>query len=169
MFKNSAPESDRGKDSTMRWLVPALLLPACIAATWLVVRLSFRRVLTSVRVDQARDQFRFRREWLEARFLDELGKSDAIERMRWEEARWEDGVVWARDRQTGRLLALVGIRFEADPFEEAVGHPERHATVVFEYERGRWRADGKRLDEISPDEAFLRHQRYEPVTESRRV
>ena len=80
---------------------------------------------------------------------------------RWEEAQWHDEVLWARDRQTRHFLALVGIHFDStNPFE----HPSaRLATAVFEYRKGRWIAEGKRLDEIRPDEAVGRDRRYEPV------
>ena len=39
----------------------------------------------------------------------------------------------------------------------------RLATAVFEYRKGRWWADGKRLDEIRPDEVVGRNRPYEPV------
>jgi hypothetical protein len=148
----------------MRWLLWLLVLPACVVALWLIVRLSLRRVIDLMRVEQAREQFRLHREWLEARFLNSIAKVDPIERLRWEEAHWHDEVLWARDRQTRRLLALIGVHFDSDPFDSDPEHHPRHATVVFEFCRGRWRADGKRLDEMRPDEAFLRHRRYEPVS-----
>ena len=37
------------------------------------------------------------------------------------------------------------------------------AQNPFEYRKGRWIAEGKRLDEIRPDEAVGRDRRYEPV------
>jgi hypothetical protein len=43
-----------------------------------------------------------------------------------------------------------------------------HATALFEYRKGRWSADGKRLDATRPDQAFLRHARFEPVTPPQR-
>lgn len=148
----------------MRLLIWALVLPACFAAAWVVLRLSFRRVFEVMRFEQARDQFRLQREWLEARFLDSLHRSDPIERLRWEEAHWHDEIVWARDRQTRRLLALIEVHFDSDPYDDYPDHPPRHATAVFEYHGKTWRADGHRLDETRPDEAFLRHQRFEPVS-----
>ena len=115
-------------------------------------------------VDHARELFRQQREWLEARFLTALGRrSTPIERLRWEDAHWHDEVLWARDRQTRRLLALIGVHFDADPFDDSPEPRPRHATALFEFRKGRWIAEGKRLDEIRPDEAVLRHQRFEPV------
>ena len=43
---------------------------------------------------------------------------------RWEEAHWHDEVLWARDRQTRRLLALIGVHFEPDPFDD-LAEPRR--------------------------------------------
>jgi hypothetical protein len=148
----------------MRWLIGAMLLPGALLALVVLVRRSLRSLYRAVQVEQARDLFRLRREWLEARFLDELGRIDPVERLRWEDAHWHDEVIWARDRQTGRLLALIGVHFDADLFDAISDAPHRHSTVVFEFHRGRWRADGRRLDEVRPHEAFLRNHRFEPVT-----
>jgi hypothetical protein len=153
-----------GKDSTMRWIIIGLVLPASLAATWLILRHSMRQIFEVMQADQAREQFRLRREGMEARFLGALARIDPDERLRWEDAHWHDEVVWARDRQTRRFLALVWVHFDADPTEpKYADHPSRPATIVFEHYRGRWHAEGKRLDEIRPDEAFLQHQRFEPI------
>ena len=39
----------------------------------------------------------------------------------------------------------------------------RHATALFEFRKGRWHVEGKRLDEVRPDEAVGRNQRFEAV------
>ena len=147
----------------MGWIVWGIVLPSCVVAAWLIVRKPLRQVVEELGVDQARLLFHQRREWLEARFLTALGQLDPIERLRWENARWDDQAHWARDNQTRRLLALVEIHFEADPFDTSPGPSADHATALFEYRKGRWVADGKRLDATRPDEAFLRHARFEPV------
>jgi hypothetical protein len=139
------------------------LLAVCVVAAGLLLRRLLQQMREETGLDHARRSFRLGREWLEARFLTELGKLDPIERLRWDDAHWHDEIVWARDRQTRRLLALVGVHFDADVLQEIPGYPPRHATALFEYRRGRWHAEGKRLDEIQPDEAFLRLQRFEPI------
>jgi hypothetical protein len=147
----------------MGWIIWGVVLPSCLLAAWLIVRRPLRQVVEELGVDQARLSFRQQREWLEARFLTALGKAEPIERLRWEGAQWHDQVHWARDNQTRRLLALVEIHFEADPFEPSPGPMGDHATALFEYRKGRWFADGKRLDATRPHEAFLRLGRFEPV------
>ena len=153
----------------MQYLIWAGLLPACIVAALMIARRPARLVWEELHVDRARLQFRRRREWLEARFVGALLRADEAEGRRWEDARWHDEIVWARDRQTRRLLALVGVHFEPNPFDP-VQFP-RHATALFEYRKGGWLAEGKRLDEIRPDEAFLRLRRFERVVtpQSRRA
>ncbi|WP_165219536.1 hypothetical protein [Aquisphaera insulae] len=145
----------------MIWLIWAGLLPLCLAAAYFLLQRPIRLFVEDLHVDQARDAFRRQRERLEARFVTALGRNDPAEGVRWGDATWHDEIVWARDRQTRRFLALVCVHFEPAPYELLAA--ERHATAVFEYARGRWIADGKRLDEIRPDEAVGRNRRYEPV------
>jgi hypothetical protein len=146
--------------SPMLW---AALIPVSALAAWLVVRRPLREAIEDLSIDQARDQFRLHREGLEARFLSALARVDPIEKLRWDEATWHNEVVWARDRRTRRLLALVGVTFEVEPFGIDAEHPLRHSTALFEYRKGKWIAEGKRLDEIRPDEAFIRNHLFEPV------
>ncbi len=150
----------------MGWIIWGVVLPSCGVAAWLIVRRPLRQVVEELHVDQARALFRQQREWLEARFLTTMGGLDPIERLRWEDAHWHDEVLWARDNQTRRFLALVEVHFESGP--PSVPH-RRHATALFEYRRGRWIADGKSLDATRPVEALVRHGRFEPVAPPRRA
>jgi hypothetical protein len=156
------------KETTMGWIIWGLVLPSCLVAAWLIVRNPLRLVLEELWVDQARLGFRQHREWLEADFLTALGRVDPIERLRWENARWHDQVHWARDNQTRRLLALVEIQFDVSPFETSTEPLASHATALFEYRKGRWFADGKRLDATRPSEVFQRMGRFEPVSRPHR-
>ncbi|WP_165249719.1 hypothetical protein [Paludisphaera soli] len=145
----------------MGWLIAAGVLPSCVFAGWFILRRPLRLFFEDLHVDQAREAFRRRREHLEAAFVASLGRFDREEGARWEDAQWHDEILWARDRQTRRFLALVCVHFEPDLFEPP--QARRHATAVFEFSKGRWRAEGKRLDQIFPDEAVGRNRRYEPV------
>jgi hypothetical protein len=127
------------------------------------VQKPLRRSLQELRFRRACEQFRLQREWLEARFLGSLSRVDPGEHNRWEDAHWHDEIVWARERPSRRLLALVGVHFDSDPIFDLPVDPPRHATALFEFRCGRWYAEGKWLDQTRPDEAFLRHQRFEPV------
>ena len=122
----------------MGWIIWGIVLPSCLVSAWLIVRKPLRQVVEELGFDQGRLQFRQQREWLEARFLTALGRVDPIERLRWEGAHWHDQVHWARDNQTRRLIALVEIHFEPDPFDPASGpdSDSDHATALFEYRKG---------------------------------
>jgi hypothetical protein len=145
----------------MESLIWAGILVVCGLAAWLVLRRPLRQKIEDVHVDHARELFHQQREWLEARFISALSHADPTEGHRWESAHWHDEVLWARDRQTRHLLTLACVHFEPGPFDLLQG--PRHATALFEFRRGRWHAEGKRLDEIRPDEAIGRNQRYEAV------
>jgi hypothetical protein len=147
----------------MSWIISGGLVLVCLVAAWLILRGPLRQLSEDVHAERARDLFRQRREWLEADFLGALGKIDPTERLRWEDAHWHDEILWARDRQTRRLLALIGVHFGTSLFDEWPDPNSRHATALFEFRKGRWYAEGKRLDEIRPDEAVRRNQRFEPV------
>ncbi len=139
------------------------LLPISVLLAWLIVYRPLRALAEERLLERARAQFRLQREWLEARFLTSITPHDLIESLRWEDAHWHDEIVWARDRKTRNLLALVGVHFEPDPLTGFPEEPPRQATALFEYRQGRWVADGRHFDEIRPDEAFLRHRQFEPV------
>jgi len=148
----------------MGWLIGAGILLICAVVAWMIVRWPLRQIVEDVHVDHARELFHQQREWLEARFISALTRADPTEGSRWESAHWHDDVLWARDRQTRHLLALVCVHFESGPFE--LLHVARHATALFEFRKGHWHVEGKRLDEMRPDEAVGRDQRYEAVTVS---
>src|SRR3954452_10585161 len=139
------------------------VLLACLVAAWLICRGPLRQLTEDVHAERGRELFRRRREWLEADFLSAMGKTSPTERVRWEEAHWHDEILWARDRKTRRLLALIGVHFSATLFDDIPDPHTRHATALFEFRDGRWHAEGKRLDEVRPDEAVRRNQRFEAV------
>jgi hypothetical protein len=153
--------TDVVKEVTMELLIGAGVLSICAVAGWMVLRRPLRQVFEDVHLDHARSLFHQRREWLEARFISALGLVDPEEGNRWESAQWHNEIVWARDRQTRRLLALVGVHFNLDGFDDP--RETRQATAVFEFRKGQWFGEGKWLDEVRPDEAVGRNQRFEAV------
>ncbi len=145
----------------VRILLAGILVPLCIALACLILRRPFREIREELRFDHARLLFRAHREHLEARFLTLLERNDPFQALRWEDACWHDEVVWARDRKTRRLLALIGVHFEGNPFND--DQPDQHATAIFEFVQGQWSTEGKFFDETRPDEAVMLHQRLEPI------
>ena len=53
-----------------------------------------------------------------------------------------------------------------DPAAVVSGPVAPDATALFEFRKGHWHVEGKRLDEMRPDEAVGRDQRYEAVAVS---
>jgi len=151
----------------MGLLIGAGILSVGVFVTSMILRRPLRQIVEDMHVDHARALFHQQREWLEARFMSILHKADPDEGQRWESAHWHDEVLWARDRQTRHLLALVCVHFEAGRFE--LSSTRRHATVLFEFRKGHWFAEGKRLDEIRPDEAIGRNRRFEAVVVADRL
>jgi hypothetical protein len=145
----------------MGLLIGSGILSLCVLVGWMVLRRPLRQIVEDVHVDHARALFHQQREWLEARFISALGKIDSTEALRWEGGQWHDEVLWARDRQSRHLLALVCVHFDPGPFDDFAGR--RHATALFEFRKGQWWADGKSLDETRPDEAVGRDQRFEEI------
>lgn len=143
-----------------RYLLAALLLPASLTLAWLILRRPFREICEEIRFEKARERFRMSRERLEAKFVAKAAALEPESAERWHEAQWQDGVVWARDRKSRVLLALIGVHFDIDPFS---GEPARYATALFEFRRDGWMTEGRGLDEVRPDEVFLMHHRLEPI------
>lgn len=152
----------------------ALILAALVGlalAVGFVVLLVFTLQRT-VSPEKARAEFRRQRERLEVEFFRAAATSGKPRGLRWTGCQWEDGVELARDKQTGQLLALVGvtISFEAVEGGDMEGLPAvgnlRNATAVFVHHAGQWQTGGRTLFNLNPDEA-IRHfgGRYERVGE----
>lgn len=151
------------------WFVPLLVVSA---ALYLIAR---RRRSSHVKTHEkeARDSFSLRREWLEARFLTLCTQSGRPRGLRWKSCEFSDGVSFARDRNTGELLALVAITVAFEAIEgggmedvEAVSNL-RAATAVFRHSEGEWKTDGKPQYNLNPSEVIERYQHeLETVDES---
>src|SRR5688572_30655702 len=118
-----------------RWLLPIVIVSG-LAVCYLLAR--FMRVFGSqVHVERAREAFRLQRERLEMLFFQAAGSTGKPRGLVWVECQWESGALFARDRQSGQIAALVAvtIRFEAvigSDMEDlpAVGNL-RNASAVF--------------------------------------
>jgi len=121
-------------------------------------------------IEQARKQFLQGREHLEARFFAEASRSGKPRGLRWKDIEFETDVQFARELQSGRLTALVGISisFEAIEGSDMEGLPAvgnlRNATAVFFHHAGQWHTTGKAVFNLNPDEVIARFSsQYERV------
>lgn len=144
------------------WIFGSVVfLVILIAMAPMLMRLQRRRELA-----RAIQQFKLRREVLEAKFVDlatSLGKPRGL---RWTVCDWKPPVEFVRDRSTGLLTAFasVEIHFEAieggDMEDVAAVGDIRDASAVFHFQNGNWGTGGKALFNMNPGIAVskLEHQ-----------
>ncbi len=128
---------------------------------WLAFWKRFRPVSA---VDRARRLFQQQRERLELQFFQAVTASGKPRGLRWKAIDWESDVEFARERETGRFAALVGvtIQFEAVEGSDMEGLPAvgnlRNASAVFFFHQGRWHTIGKTVFNLNPNEALAHFQ-----------
>jgi len=128
----------------------ATILVALLAALATVIALRpIRAARQAERLSRCQRDFHRQREQLEAKFIDRAAASGKPRGLRWTDVSFDDDVVYARDRRSGCLKALVAIEVSFEALEgggmeevEAVSNV-RAATAEFLYEQGRWKTDGR--------------------------
>jgi hypothetical protein len=140
----------------MQWLW--FLLPAGLLVVAVLVLRWGRKPRLSVPEIQKR--FVQQREHLEAAFFAAACASGKPRGLRWKDCEWESEVAFARERQTGRLAALVAVTIAFEAIEggemegvAAVGNL-RNASAVFFFDAGRWRTTGRAIFNLNPGEAI---------------
>lgn len=119
----------------------------------------------------ARRLFQQQRERLELLYFQMASMSGKPRGLRWQAVDWEAGVEFARQRDSGKFAALVGvtIRFEAVEGGDMEGLPAvdtpRNASAVFFFHQGRWHTIGQTIFNLNPDEALVHfHKQYERLS-----
>ena len=149
------------------WLIPSV--SAAVALMFFFWRVGHARN-SQVPFDRACELFRQQRAKLESLFFDAAAASGKPRGLRWKECQWSDLIEWARDRQTGQMLALVGVTISFEAIAggdmegvEAVGNL-RNASAVFIFQDGQWQTGGRVIFNLNPNEA-LEHFKggYEPL------
>ncbi len=113
---------------------------------------------------QRRADFQIQRERLEAKFFELAGNSGKPRGLRWTDCSFDDEIIYARQRQSGELCALVGVTISFEAIigggmeeVEAVSNL-RSATAVFRVVDGRWQTDGRAIFNLNPTEAIAYYQ-----------
>ena len=142
------------------WIMSGVGAIVLIAGlVWLAKR-GNRRSATKTLQD-ARDLFHLRREWLEAEFLTVASRSGKPRGLSWSDCEFQNEVAFARERNTRNLRALVGVTvsFEAVEGGGMEDNPNvgnlREATAVFRLDGTKWTTDGRTLFNLNPEEAIL--------------
>jgi hypothetical protein len=128
----------------------------------------FQRDATSI--PRARRQLESALPELERLFFETAAACGKPRGLRWKACEWSPEMEMVREKQTGRLAALVGvtIAFEAvagSDMEDlpAVGNL-RNASAVFFYHQGAWHTTGKTVFNLGPAEVIERFAaQYERV------
>jgi len=149
---------------TALWFLCTLAVAALAGlATALALR-PIRLARAAERLARAQRDFRRQREQLEAKFFDRASSSGKPRGLRWADIHFDDDVIYARERRTGSLKALVAIEVSFEAIEgggmeevEAVSSI-RAATAEFVYDQsrwdqGRWATDGRVYFNLLPSSA----------------
>jgi len=141
------------------WYSLVGVIVAVAACALLVAWGPVRTAIRESQLGRLRKDFHRQREWLEARFLDIASRSGKPRGLEWTGCDFDDDVLYARDRRSGELSALVSVTISFDAVEgggmeevEAVSNL-RAATAVFRVERGHWATDGRAIFNLNPSEA----------------
>lgn len=137
--------------------VIATLAVAAVAIMAIALALRpIRAARQSERLALEQRDFHRQREQLEAKFIERASISGKPRGLRWTEVTFDDDVVYARDRHTGRLKALVAIEVSFEAVEgggmeevEAVSNV-RAATAEFLHDAGRWKTEGRVYFNLAP-------------------
>jgi hypothetical protein len=132
-----------------------IVVAAIAAVAFLAIFLALKPIYAAretERLARARRDFHRQREPLEAKFIDRASASGRPRGLRWLDVEFDDDVVYARDRRSGKLKALVAVEvsFEAvagtvmdeEDQAEAVGRT-RAATAEFFHDGARWQTSGR--------------------------
>lgn len=150
-------------DGNWWWMIPAVLLGAGVAVA--LVWHPIRRSLREKELEKLRRDFHHEREHLEAHFFQRAASSGKPRGLTWADCDFDNDVIYARDKRTGEISALVGVTLYFEATEgggmehvEFVTAP-RDATAVFRVDRGKWTTDGRAIMNLNPTEAVRHFQR----------
>lgn len=107
-------------------------------------------------IARAQRDFHRQREPLEAKFIDRAAASGKPRGLRWVDVEFDDDVVYARDRRSRRLKAMVAVEVRFEAVEgggmeevEAVSRV-RAATAEFLHDGTRWITEGRIYFNLAP-------------------
>ena len=137
------------------------LLFVFLMLAWLAWAM-LRPTLFTRHVERAIQQFVRNREALEAEFFKAAAASGKPRGLAWTQCAFQQGVLLARDRANGELVALVGVTIGFEAIEgggmedvEAVSNL-RAATAVFTQSGGKWTTQGRTVFNLEPRETLER-------------
>ena len=142
----------------------------------LVVVYAGRRWRTAQRhalVERAQREFPLQRQRVKSQFRQQAASSGRPRGLVWKEVEFAEEVLFASNRQSGQLIALVSITISFEAVAggemeevEAVGNL-RAGTAVFYFEANRWQTHGRAVFNLDPPESLQHFQnQWEAVRSS---
>ncbi len=135
-------------------LLPALLVLLVGAAlVWVPIRSAARRSW----LEEARREFHWQRERLEAKFVQIGLRGGSPSGPRWADCDFDDDVSYVRNRSSGELSAFVSVSITLDAPAESFEDADewlRSGTAVFRFDGDHWETDGRAIFNLSPSEAI---------------
>lgn len=134
--------------------VAICLLVAATAFFWWVGRQQ------QVSYREAQHEFARRREWLEADFANIAPQASTPRGLRWESCEFQNDLVFALDRTSRKLSALISVlvKFEAieggGMDEVAAVANYKAGTAIFFYEAKKWQTKGRTVFNLSPEQTI---------------
>ena len=132
----------------------AIAVVAALAA--FVAMRPLRAARQAERLARAQRDVHRQREPLEAKFIERAAASGKPRGLRWVDVEFDDDVLYARDRRSRRLKALVAIEVSFEAVEgggmeevEAVSRV-RAATAEFIHDGDRWATEGRVYFNLAP-------------------
>lgn len=139
----------------LSFLVIVLGVATGLMLTVMVVR-PLQAARRAERLARFQRDFRCQREQLEAKFIDQAAASGKPRGLKWSDVAFDDDVMYARDRKTGGLKALVAIEVCFEAIEgggmeevEAVSNV-RAATAEFLHDGEHWFTQGRVFFNLGP-------------------
>lgn len=147
----------------MDYLLVHAAITMCIAAVAgaaaMIAMRPLRAARQAERLARAQRDFHRQREPLEAKFIERAAASGKPRGLRWVDVEFDDDVLYARDRKSRRLKALVAIEVSFEAVEgggmeevEAVSRI-RAATAEFIHDGERWATQGRVYFNLAPSAA----------------
>jgi hypothetical protein len=141
---------------TALWVVVTVGLAGLSALVVAIILRPIRLAREAERLARAQRDFHRQREQLEAKFIDKAAATGKPRGLRWTDVSFDDAIVYARDRRTGMLKALVAVEVSFEAIAgggmeavEAVANV-RAATAEFLFDGGRWRTEGRVYFNLQP-------------------
>ena len=142
-----------------QFFIVAVVVAAVALLVWAARRPARRRS----QYPRQRDEFDRQREGLQRQFFEAAASSGKPRGLAWKSCQFHDGALFAVDRASGELHALVGVTIGFEAIQgggmeevEAVSNL-RCATAVFAVRKGEWTTEGRAVFNLEPHEVLDRY------------